>query len=420
MDSALRYADTIEPFVEPLVESSMQLVDLMKTIAQINSTTDTEELLALIMETAKRVMKSEASSLMILDEDTDELIISVPTGTVKAQLSDLRIPLGQGIAGWVATHGEALIVPDVSVDPRFYGEVDRISGFKTKSILCVPMRNVNGQTIGVLEAINRPDNTSFSTQDISLLSEFAEQAAIALENARLHEERASELREIKETLVRQNKLAVMGQLTGDICHELRNPIATINSAAYFLKKYLAESDEETKQYLAIVDSSINIAEKIVKDLLDFAKVKPLEQQKIHLSELLANVLERLIVPDEVKIEQNIPFDLPQIFVDTMQLGQVFTNIIINAIEAMPRGGTLTIWAESKEQNVCVSFTDTGCGIPEESLAKIFEPLFTTKVQGTGFGLTVAKNLIEVNYGTISVESKVGKGTTFTITLPTKA
>jgi signal transduction histidine kinase len=397
----------------------MQLVDLMEMVAHLNSTTEIEELLALIMEAAKRVMKAEASSLMILDETTGELIISVPTGPVRAQLSDLRIPPGKGIAGWVATHGEALIVPDVSVDPRFYEEIDKISRFKTKSILCVPMKNVDGKIIGVLETINRFDDMPFNTQDLSLLSEFANQAAIAIENLRLYEEKVRELREIKETLARQDKLAVIGQLTGNICHELRNPIATISSAAYFLKKNLTEVDEETKQYLAIVDSSINLAEKIVKDLLDFAKVKLLERQKIHISELLANVLERLTIPNEVKIEQNIPPDLPEVFVDAIQLGQAFTNIITNAIEAMPRGGTLTICAESKEQNVCVSFTDTGCGIPEEDLPKIFEPLFTTKAQGTGFGLTVAQNLTEINYGTISVASKVGKGTTFTITLPTK-
>jgi len=420
LDDVLRYVDTIESFIEPWVESSVKLVDLMKAIANINSTLNIEELLALIMESAKCVTQSEASSLMILDKNTGELIISIPTGPVKAKLSDFRLPPGKGIASWVATHGEALIVPDVSVDPRFYEEVDKASSFKTKSILCVPMRNTDGEIIGVLETINRRGNTPFSTQDISLLSEFADQAAIAIENSRLYEKSIRELNEAKETLVRQDKLAALGQMTGELCHELRNPLARMRGAIYFLKMVLTEANEEAMEYLDIVDNSINITEKLVKDPLDFARIKLPQRQEIRISELVENLLENLDIPDNVKIERDIPPNLPEIFVDEIQIGQVLTNIITNAIDAMPEGGTLAIRAEGEEQSVRASFTDTGCGIPAENLTKIFEPLFTTKMNGTGFGLTVVKNLIKANDGSVHVESEVGVGTTFTVVLPTKA
>ena len=419
MDDVLKYVDTIESLIGPWIASSVKLVDLMKAIANINSTLNIEELLALIMESAKCVTQSEASSLMMLDKNTDELVISIPTGQVKAKLSDFRIPSGKGIANWVATHGEPLIVPDVSVDPRFYEEVDRTSGFKTQSILCVPMRNTAGEIIGVLETINRHGNTPFSTQDISLLSEFADQAAIAIENARLYEKSVHELSEAKEALVRQDKLATLGQMTGKLCHELINFIARMRGATYFLKMVLTEGNEEAKQYLDIVDNSINIAEKLVKDLLGFAKIKSLERQKVRISELVENLLENLDIPDKVKIEQDIPPNLPEIFIDEIQIGQVFTNLITNAIDAMPEGGTLTVRAEGEEQSVRVSFTDTGCGIPAENLPKVFEPLFTTKADGIGFGLTVVRDLTEANDGSIYVDSKLGIGTTFTVFLPTK-
>ena len=419
LDNALRYVDTVESFIKPWIDSSVKLVDLMKVIANINSTLDIGELLALIMESAKSVMQSEASSLMMLDKNTGELIISIPTGPVKAKLSDLRIPRGKGIAGWVATHGEPLIVPDVSVDPRFYEEADRASGFKTKSILCVPMRNMNGEIIGVLEAINRHSKIPFSKLDISLLSELADQAAIAIENARLYEESVRELKEAKDALDRHNRLATLGQIMGNLCHELRSPLTTISGASYFLKNTLTEAEGKTQQYLSMIDNSISIAEKIVKDLLDFAKIRPLERQVIQISELLENVLERLTVPENVKIEQDILPDLPEVFADAMQVGQVFTNIITNAIDAMLEGGTLTIHAEEKEQSIRVFFTDTGCGIPAENLPKVFEPLFSTKERGIGFGLAVAKNLTEANNGSIYVESEVGYETTFTVILPTK-
>jgi signal transduction histidine kinase len=449
LENVLGDVNIIESFIESWVESSVKLVDLMKAIANINSTLDIEEVLALIMESAKRVMETEASSLMMLDKDTGELIISIPTGPVKAELSNFRILPGKGIAGWVATHGEPLIVPDVSVDARFYEPVDRLSGFKTRSILCVPMRSTDGEIIGVIEAINRLGNKPFKTQDISLLLEFAGQAAIAIENARLYEKSIRELSEAKETLVRQDRLAILGKMTGSLCHELRNSIATIKGAVYLLKMTLTGTNEEAKQYLSILDNSINIAEKIVKGPLDFTKVQLLERQEIQISELVEKVLESLTVPDRMKIEQDIPPDLPEVFVDSTHLVQVFTNIIANAIDAMPEGGTLTIRADKRgsefttdrsglveftdarsglsatalstgeEQSVRVSFTDTGCGISAKNLPKVFEPLFTTKAHGTGFGLAVVRDLLEANDGSVHVESEVGVGTTFTVTLPTK-
>lgn len=419
MENVLRYVDTIDAVIEPWVESSVKLVDLMKAMAKINSTLNLAEVLALIMDAVKRVMEVEASSLIMLDKDTGELIISIPNGPVKTALSNFRLPPGKGIAGWVATHGVPLMVPDVSVDARFYEGVDKISGFKTKSILCVPMRSTTGEIIGVIEAINRRGNLPFNTQDLSLLLEFADQAAIAIENARLYEQSLRELSEAKETLVRQDRLAILGKMTGSLCHELRNSIATIRGAVYLLKLVLTVTDEETKQYLSILDNSINIAEKIIKGPLDFTKVQLLERQESKISELVEKALANLTVPDAVKIEQDIPPKLPQVFVDATHLVQVFTNIIANAIDAMPEGGALIIRAEGEAQSVCVSFTDTGCGISAKNLPKIFEPLFTTKTHGTGFGLAVVRDLLEANDGAVQVESEVGGGTTFTVTLPTK-
>ena len=182
------------------MDRSIRMADLIEIFAIINSTLDSNKLLHLIMESAKHVMKSEASSLMILDKGTGELIISVPTGPVEAELSGMRVPPGKGICGFVAKHGIPIAVPDVSADPRFYGDVDKESGFKTRSIICVPMRDPNGEIIGVLQAINRLDGTPFTNEEISLFSAFAEQAAIAMENARLHAEELEKQRLEQELL----------------------------------------------------------------------------------------------------------------------------------------------------------------------------------------------------------------------------
>jgi PAS domain S-box-containing protein len=169
----------------------------------VNSTLNLAEVLALIMRHANRVTNSIANTLMLLDHKTGELVFSVPTGPKAVRLTDMRLPSGKGIAGWVAEHGQPALIPNVREDPRFYSEIDKISGFETKSILCVPLK-AKTKLIGVLEAINKADGTPFTEQDEMLLSVFAYQAAMAIENARLH----GELRDrLEEEIHMQKKLA---------------------------------------------------------------------------------------------------------------------------------------------------------------------------------------------------------------------
>ena len=163
----------------------------------VNSTLNLAEVLHLIMKHANRVTNSVASTLMLLDEETEELVLSVPTGPKANQLIDVRIPPGEGIAGWVAEHEKPLLVPDVKEDSRFYSKIDEISGFRTKSILCVPLK-AKTKMIGVLEVINKFDGTSFTENDELLLSMFGYQVAVAIENARLYGELKDQLEECKQ------------------------------------------------------------------------------------------------------------------------------------------------------------------------------------------------------------------------------
>lgn len=178
----------MEEAIKPWIRRNYQLTVLIDMIAKINSTLDLDELLSLIMEAVKEVMDAEASSLMMLDKETRELIIRTPTGPVKSKLSGIRMPRGQGFAGWVAENAKPLAVPDVTKDPRHYGKVDKTSGFQTKSLICVPITDSNSEVIGVLEALNRKDGTPFTDEDIGLFTVFANQASLAIEKARLHQE----------------------------------------------------------------------------------------------------------------------------------------------------------------------------------------------------------------------------------------
>jgi len=167
--------------------TSVRLSHLVEISARINSSESLEHLLAEIMEAAKEIMRSEASSLMLLDRDSGELEIAVPTGPAQAEISGLRIPAGKGFAGWVITNRTALIVPDAQQDPRFFGEVSK-AGFQTRNLICVPMHDAEGQIIGVLQALNRLGGDPFSDDDLPIFAALSDQAAIAIERARLHRE----------------------------------------------------------------------------------------------------------------------------------------------------------------------------------------------------------------------------------------
>ncbi|MBL7060836.1 MAG: HAMP domain-containing protein [Actinobacteria bacterium] len=233
------------------------------------------------------------------------------------------------------------------------------------------------------------------------------------------EERTRELKDAQDKMIRKEKLAVLGQIAGGMAHELRNPLGVISNAAYFLKETLTDADKTTKEYLDIISSEVNNAEKIVSNLLDLSRTKPSERAEAAVSELILKILDKKHPPRDIKVTTNIPKDISSIFVDSSQISQVLTNLITNAYQAMTDGGSLTINARKHKNKVYIEVVDTGCGIPKKDMEKIFEPLYTTKARGIGLGLSVSKNLVEVNGGSIKVESTKGKGATFTVVLPAR-
>ena len=232
------------------------------------------------------------------------------------------------------------------------------------------------------------------------------------------EERTQELRGAHEQLVRQEKLAVLGQLAGGVGHELRNPLGAIKNTVYFLNMALKEPAPGVKDALEILNKEIATSERIISTLLDFSRSKPPALLKVDINDVVQAVLSHSPVPDNVKVVCQLDETLPAVQADPDQLSQVFGNLILNAIQAMPEGGRLVVKSEAPSpERVTVSFTDTGAGMDEETLGKVFEPLFTTKAKGIGLGLALTKMFIDSHGGNIEVESEVGKGTTSTVSLP---
>ncbi len=250
------------------------------------------------------------------------------------------------------------------------------------------------------------------------LKEKLEKYSIHLES--LVKERTAQLEQAQAQLVKSERLAAIGELAGMVGHDLRNPLTGIKNAAYYLKKKGTTCPEgQAKEMLEIIDKAIVHSNKIINDLLDYSREMRLELTESAPRTLLDEAVRMIQVPDRIQILNHILGDT-KINVDADKMMRVFINLIKNAVDAMPEKGTLEITSHKTKDNLEIAFADTGTGITDETLPKIFSPLFTTKAQGMGFGLAICKRIVDSHGGTIKVfKTAVNKGTTFTITLPFK-
>ncbi|MCL4193823.1 MAG: cache domain-containing protein [Thermoguttaceae bacterium] len=225
----------------------------------------------------------------------------------------------------------------------------------------------------------------------------------------------------RQQIGRSEKLASIGRLAAGVAHEINNPLTGVLTFAHLLREK-SNLDDQDRQDLDLIIHETTRAADIVKGLLDFARERPARKEPLAINEVVARTV-RLIrnqkAFDRIRIIDQLVEDLPEVNGDMNQLQQVLLNLSLNACEAMPDGGVLTIATSSRDDKVFVRLTDTGCGIKAEHLDKIFEPFYTTKPvgQGTGLGLSVSYGIIEQHGGTMEVESREGEGTTFSLALP---
>lgn len=226
----------------------------------------------------------------------------------------------------------------------------------------------------------------------------------------------SEKKQLEQRLVRAQRLAAIGELASMVGHDMRNPLAAIRNADFYMKRKCGQCNKpEVITMLNIVDRAIDHANSIINDLLDYSKEIRLDINSTSPKDLLEKALPLVVLPSDIQLVDATTVNLFK--ADENKAIRVYANLIKNAIDAMPSGGTLTVKSWQVPEGVCISFSDTGNGIAPETLSQIFSPLFTTKAQGMGFGLSISKRVVEAHGGKISVESETGKGTTFTITFP---
>jgi len=312
-------------------------------------------------------------------------------------------------------NNENIIIPEVKkLPPEAEAEKKILEAQDIVSLLVVPMYSEE-RLFGFMGFDDVKKVRQWRDEDVKLLRTVAEVITRAFEHYRM-----------EEKLRKAERLAAIGETAAMIGHDLRNPLQSIASTIYLAKsgyeKLPLPSRKLGERFGAVemfkmIEEQVRYMNKIVTDLHDYSRPLQPQPAEISIPQLINDTLSTVTVPETVKVSVDVEEELKKLMVDPDLMKRLFTNLILNALQSMPKGGQLTIKISKKGEEESISFQDTGTGIPEENLDKLFSPFFTTKAKGQGLGLAVCKRLVEAHGGTISVESKVGEGSTFTVNLP---
>jgi len=399
-----------------------------------------------IAEAAHNFLPIERAVLLTWDKNSEKFTLACAIGWEHDRNQESLVIDKDSISGFVMHKREALVVSDLAQE--WYLSTLKKEEYLQKAFISAPLI-FKDEVLGVLHVCDKRSPGPFAQRDVSVVMNIARMGAITLQNVRLYEQTSKravelkmaydELKEMQDKLIQSEKLKAIGQLASGVAHEMRNPIGIIMQGVGYLEQIISPEAKEPRETLSIVKESTQRADRIVTSLLDFSRATRLELHPEYIDSVLESSLN--LVKTELKnieVVREIQEDLPKVLVDKNKLTQVFINLFINAIHAMPEAGKLTIRSFVKqleetrnstdersddsfkvgEKVVVVEIEDTGMGISEENLKKIFDPFFTTKSQGkgTGLGLSVSRNIIIMHKGLIEVKSQVKKGTRVIITL----
>ncbi len=361
---------------------------------------------------------SAAGSLFFLNEEKGEYDLFESQSVKGPRVTFLR--KGDALPIYLQKTGEVVVREEIVKDrevPDLRNVTDEMSRLEAE--LSIPLMS-KGHLIGIMNLNHKFNKEIYSHEDIELLSTLANQAAIAVENARLYED----LKKSKSYIQRADRLASLGTLTAGLAHEIRNPLVAIKTFTQLLPERL-DDEEFRNQFLTIASGEVDRISMLVNELLDFARPSDPRLEFEDINNILDGMI--LLISTETKKKhinmiKNYTPNLPPIKIDREQIKQVFLNILLNSIEATLEKGEITVKTRSFEKSggesyIQIEVTDTGRGIPAEHLEDIFTPFFTTKDKGSGLGLSISHQIIQDHRGYMDVESELNKGTSFFINLP---
>jgi len=406
--------------ISGLQRQTARLQRILEISGVLTSTLDIDPLLNMILEASTELTDTEAASIMLLDERTGELIFAASTGSKRDELANIRVPLDGSIAGTILKQRAPLVVGDVTKDPRHFGQASQKTGFLTRSILGVPMQ-IKDRPIGVLEALNKRGESYFGEDDILVLTLFANQAAVAIENARL-------VAALKKAYSKLNDLdRRKSDFIAIASHELRTPLNLILGYAAMLRE---DAHPSTHAQLEGVLKGAQQLRSLIDDMINLQHVDTgeatLNATRFTAADLIQSVVSGSRDLAQAK-DQTVRIDLPDpsltLVADLDKTRLALNNLVVNAIKFTPAQGRIEISAKVVSNEVQLCVTDTGIGIPRKDIDRIFErfyqvePHIARKHGGLGLGLAISKSVIELHGGRIWCESVEGKGSRFTFALP---
>ena len=394
---------------------------LVKVGQTINSTLNLNDVLTAITREAATLIDAKMCSLLMLDDTGDWLELRANFGAGMAYTSKPRLSVAESLLGIVVRRQKPVQVEDVRESSQYqYREVARAEGLV--SLLSVPLV-FSGRSIGTLSVYSGQCH-SFSNEEIRALTLLADLSGVAIEKARLYER----LVDVEEQLRQAEKLSAIGLLAAEVAHEIRNPLTVIKMLFHSLDLTFPDEDPRAKD-VQVMAAKMDQLNKIVERILHFARGAEPQPTLVNLNELIDDLgllIRHKLNHQGIAIMRRLDQNLPPVFADPAQIGQVFLNLTLNAVEAMPSGGKLTVVSRPvrlpknspASKSALIQFQDTGQGMSREQCGRVFNSLLgTTKRKGTGLGLAIVSKIIEAHRGTIRVRSQIGRGTTFTILLP---
>jgi len=399
-----------------------RLFESLASVSQaINSALNLDDALKVITYEASVLMQAKMCSLMMVDETREWLDLRASFGAGEAYLHKGRLSVEESLLGIVVRRRKPLQVENVQTSSRYqHIEVARREGLV--ALLSVPLQ-FSGQVIGTL-SVYTGQPYSFSNEEIRILTAMAELSAIAIEKARLYER----VVDVEEQLRQNEKLSALGLLAAEVAHEIRNPLTVMKMLYHSLDLKFPDGDPRAKD-ASIIDAKIEHLNRIVEQILDFARTTEPQFAPVNLNQLIEELgllVRHKLKNQNVALERKLQAELPPVLGDAPQLEQAFLNLILNATEAMDKGGTLTITTRAvsvprgsgQPTLVAVDFKDTGPGMSEEQRRHAFRTILaTTKARGTGLGLAIVGRVVETHQGEVKIKSRLGKGTTVSVYLP---
>lgn len=407
------------------VRLKARLLESLASVSRtINSALNLDEVLQTITRDAAELMQAKMCSLLMLDDSRTWLDLRACHGAGEAYLRKPRLSVAESLLGSVVRRKKPIQVDNVQTSSLYQNvEIARQEGLI--SLLSVPLL-FSGEAIGTLN-IYTASPYKFSNEEIRILASFAELSAIAIEKARLYER----LVDAEEQMRQNEKLSALGLLAAEVAHEIRNPLTVMKMLYHSLDLKFPSQDPRSED-ARLMGEKIEHLNKIVERILDFARTTEPQLVPVNLNaviEELSLLVRHKLANQGVKLIGELEEDLPSVLGDAMQLEQAFLNLILNAAEAMPGGGSLTISTQTQmtpgatthPDCVVVKFADTGEGMSEEQCSRAFRSVLnTTKAKGTGLGLAIVGRTVETHGGELDIQSERGRGTTISIRFPLRA